>query len=170
LTRLTKDQKELLIQWIAEGLYTDEINKRAARCADPFHVSRQQVDYYRGQCDQDIQQLTEEGKLRALDTGLALRGERVEQLKNLAETLLNDLLRDGKLWLANKKGVGSGPIAEIFHYEEFNKAEVDALRGVLDDIAREVGDRKARLDVEDTTDGEYRITFFDPYAEDDDAD
>jgi hypothetical protein len=40
------------------------------------------------------------------------------------------------------KGVGSGDAAMIVDYEEFNKSEVDAYRGVLDDIAKEVGDRR----------------------------
>jgi hypothetical protein len=39
------------------------------------------------------------------------------------------------------KGIGSQDNYERVEYEEFNKAEVESLRGVLDDIAREVGDR-----------------------------
>lgn len=53
----------------------------------------------------------------------------------------------GFLWLDQVKGVGSGEIATIVEYEEFNKGEVDAYRGVLDDIAKELGHRVQRQEV-----------------------
>lgn len=34
--RLKKNQKEVLLQWISEGLQSDEINDRAAQFDDPF--------------------------------------------------------------------------------------------------------------------------------------
>ena len=45
--RLKKLQREILLEWIFEGLTTDEINKRAEAFEEPFRVSRQQVDHYR---------------------------------------------------------------------------------------------------------------------------
>lgn len=45
--------------------------------------------------------------------------------------------------------LGSGPMSEKVEYEEFNKAEVDAYRGVLDDIAKEVGDRQKVVEIKD---------------------
>ena len=135
--RLNKDQKEFLIQCIAEGLKPAEINARAALFADPFKVRRQQVDYYRDQCEIDIKDLQEQQKFQALNTGLALREVRVERLALLAQMIEDDLL-GGKVWLKNKKGIGSGPLMEIYEYKEFNRSEIEAYRGLLDDIAKEL--------------------------------
>lgn len=164
--RLLQSQKELLIQWIAEGLLTDEINKRAARCAEPFKVSRQQVDYYRKRCDKDIKEITQQLQFQALNTGLAVVSERVEKLKQLAELMEKDLF-GGLLWTTMKKGIGAGNLAQILTYKEFNKAEVDSYRGVLDDIAAELGHRVQKSEVTADPDGEIHVTFHNPYAKND---
>ena len=165
--RLNKDQKEFLIQCIAEGLKPAEINARAALFADPFKVRRQQVDYYRDQCEIDIKDLQEQQKFKALNTGLALREVRVERLALLAKMIEDDLM-GGKMWLDQKKGVGSGPIAEIWDYLEFNRGQVEAYRGLLDDIAKEIGDRSIKADLITSNDGEFRIHFISEAAKEDD--
>ena len=152
--RLKKTQKEAVLEWVAEGLQTDEINARASEFRPAFDVSRQQVDYYRKTRAQDIKAIKSVDELNALTTGLALKENRVSRLQQLAALMEKDLF-GGFLWTDEVKGVGSGDIAEIVDYEEFNKAEVDAYRGVLDDIAREVGDRRIRQDV---TSGGEKIT------------
>jgi hypothetical protein len=143
--RLKKGQKEAVLKWIAEGLLSDEINDRASEFIPPFSVSPSQVTYYRNTRAADIAALIKAGEQDALTEGLATRGERVKKLKSLAALLERDLF-GGFLWLEQVKGVGSGDIAQIVEYEEFNKGEVDAYRGVLDDIAKEVGDRTQRLE------------------------
>lgn len=138
--RLKKDQKEAVLKLIAAGLRTDEINDKAAQASPPYSVSRRQVAYYRKVSKSDLSAMIKAGKEDAITEGLALRGERVRRLKQLAVLMEKDLF-GGFLWTEQVKGVGSGPLAEIVDYEEFNKAEVDAYRGVLDDIAKEVGGR-----------------------------
>lgn len=80
------------------------------------------------------------GEESALSEGLAVVGIRVKKLKQLAALMERDIF-GGFLWLDQVKGVGSGDIAELVDYEEFNAGEVAAYRGVLDDIAKEVGGR-----------------------------
>ena len=167
-TRLLKIQRELLMQWIAEGLSSDEINKRAAQCTEPFKVTRQQVNYYKQQYAPDIKEIMQDAKFQALNTGLALRDVRVDKLRQLAAILEADLL-NGKVWLDQKKGVGSGPIAEIYKYREFNKGEVESYRGLLDDIAREIGDRSIKADITANQDGEFIIHFISEAAKEDDG-
>ena len=128
------------------GFRSDEINKRAAAWLPPFSVSRRQVTYYRKTRDIDVAKLEEIGEHDALNSGLALISERVKKLKELAELLENDIFGD-LLWTDNVKGVGSGPIATIVDYEEFNAAEVAAYRGVLDDIAKEMTHRVQRQEI-----------------------
>jgi hypothetical protein len=141
--RLQKAQKEAVLKWIVEGLQTDEINNRAATFIPPFTVSRQQVDYFRKTRKVEIEALIKAGEQDALTEGLAVKAERVKKLKMLAALMEKDLF-GGFLWTDQVKGVGSGDIAEIVDYEEFNAAEVVQYRGVLDDIAKELGDRKEK--------------------------
>jgi len=147
--RLNKNQKELLLEWIAAGLKPAEINERAAKCGEPFKVRRQQVDYYRKQCDVDIKALQAQAQFQALNTGLALKEERVQVLRDLAEKLIKDLNKANhkNLWVPGRYG------------NQFNKPEIDAIRGLLDDIAKELGHRSIKTDVSVEDDGEYRITF-----------
>lgn len=143
--RLKKGQKERLLEWIAEGLRSDEINERASQ-DEPFSVSRGQVDYYRRTRKLVIEAIKESGEHEALTTGLAKKSERVKKLKQLAALLEEDLFGD-LLWLDQVKGVGSGTAAMIVDYVEFNRGEIEAYRGVLDDIASEVGHRVKRQQI-----------------------
>jgi len=150
--RLKKGQKEAVLKWIAEGLQSDEINERAEKFVPPFTISKQQVRYYRRTRQTDIALIIKTGEQDALKEGLAVMAIRVKKLKQLAALMERDLF-GGFLWLDQVKGVGSGDAATVFEYEEFNTAEVAAFRGVLDDIAKEMGHRKDSPDVE--------INFFD---------
>ena len=138
-----------MLQWIAEGLGTDEINRRASSLKPPFHVLRSQVDYYRKSRGVKLEEIQEQGEHSALTTGLALKENRVAKLKLLADKMLADLLPTDteKWWLLQVKGIGSRENYERVEYFEFNKAELESLRGVLDDIAAEVGDRVKKSDV-----------------------
>jgi hypothetical protein len=144
--RLKKAQKLKVVEWIAEGLTSDEINLRASDYDDPFEVSRSQVAYYREKHSIDIEKLRETAEFEALNEGLAKSSERVSLLKRIADRLVGDLFDDDLFWTDEVKGVGSGNIAQIVDYEEFNASEIRELRGVLDDIAKEVGGRVQKVD------------------------
>ncbi len=144
--KLRKAQREALLSWIAEGLGTTEINERAGAFHDPFEASTQLVDYYRRRNGIEIQRLITAGEQRAMLSGLGKKAERVDTLKQLAEKLKADLLEEDLLWLDRVKSIGSGDYQQVIPYREFNQAEVESLRGVLDDIAKELGDRKQQTD------------------------
>jgi hypothetical protein len=152
--RLKKAQKEKVLELVASGAKTDEINAAGAEFNPPFHVSRQQVDKYRKTRRMELSSILKVDEQNALRTGLAVKEQRVIRLQKLAELMEHDLL-GGFLWTEEIKGVGSGDIAEIVEYDEFNAAEVAQYRGVLDDIAKEVGDRIQKQDV--TSGGEKII-------------
>lgn len=140
--RLNKIQKEALLVWIAEGLRSDEINARAAEFDPPFSISRRQATYYRNTRKADIEQIIREGERKALKEGLATVERRVKRLVQLAERLEDDLLDESvSLWLPQVKSIGSGENAQVVDYEIFNRSEIEAYRGLLDDIARELGHR-----------------------------
>src|SRR5690349_430579 len=145
--RLKKGQKEALITWIAEGLQTDEINARAAKFKPRFKVSTRLVTHYRKTRGVKLGKLQEDGEADALTTGFALRENRVAKLQFLADKLLTDLTTGHGFWLKRVKGIGSGDDYERVDYEEFNKAEFEAFREVLEDIAYEVGGRIRKTDL-----------------------
>lgn len=146
--RLKKAQKEAVLAWVAEGLESDEINERAAKFQPPFSVLRSQVAHYRASRAVELVAMTRSGEYAALSEGLALREERVGRLQKLAALMEKDLF-GGFLWLDDVKTVGGGPLAEIVDFEKFNAAEIDAYRGILDDIAKEVGQRSVKIEVYD---------------------
>ena len=145
--RLSKNQREALLAWIGEGLETDEINTRAAKWKPRFRVTRQQVDHYRKTRRIALHEIKEDGEASSLKIGLALKENRVAKLQLLADKMLADLLEQDRWWLLQVKGIGQGENFERVEYFEFNKAEIDAVRGVLDDIAGEVGERVRRADL-----------------------
>ena len=138
--KLSKKQKDKVLEWIGEGLQSDEMNARAARCKPPFTVSRQQVDFYRDSRGVALDELTQASESDALRTGLALKEERVATLAELAERLKADLL-GGMVWVKRQRALGSGEWAMFIEEEVFNGPEINALRALLDDIAKEVGER-----------------------------
>lgn len=145
---LQKKQREALLKWIGEGLETDEINKRAAKFKPPFEVSRPRVSHYRKSREKSLKAIQQAGEFNALASGLALKEERVKRLVALADLLWGDLSGD-RLWLEQSKMLGSGDSSEIVDYEEFNAAEVREFRGLLDDIAKEIGQRRTMIEVND---------------------
>ena len=165
--RLKKGQKEAVLRWIAEGLQTGEINELAAKFVSPFSVSRQQLLYYRKTRKADIAIIVQVGEQDALKEGLSVKAVRVKKLKQLAALMERDLL-GGFLWLEQVKGVGSGDVATIFEYEEFNSAEVSAYRAVLDDIAKEMGGRTLKHEHtgKDAGPVTFRVIYDDPPSND----
>ncbi len=77
-----------------------------------------------------------------LEDGYGLAWERVKTLKDLAAVLLGDLTTGERRWVTEPKALGSGPTMQVVDIERFNAQEVEQLRGVLDDIAKEKQERK----------------------------
>lgn len=126
-------------------MQSDEINKRAAEFEPPFAVSRPNVSKYRKTRKYELDAIQKIGETNALTAGYALKEYRIMKLSQLAELLAKDIF-GGFLWTEEVKGVGAGAAAEIIEYEQFNKAEVDTYRGVLDDIALETGGRAKKIE------------------------
>lgn len=140
--RLMKAQREAVLEWVSAGYDAAEIDKRAAAFDPPFTMSRGLIQYYRGVAGAKIGEIVEAGKVEALQTGLARVEERVKRLELLAEAMEEDLFAEGRLWVETVRTANKEPI----WLDEFNAAEVAQYRGVLDDIAREVGGRQVKID------------------------
>ena len=104
------------------------------------------MQYYKSTREMQLKAIKQIDEKTAMTEGYALKDHRVYKLSLLAALLEKDIL-GGVLWMNDVKGVGAGPAAEVVEFEYFNKAEVEAYRGVLDDIAAEVGGRIKNVDV-----------------------
>lgn len=105
---------------------------------------------------------------KVFDTGLAQDHARVTELKKLAGFLKGEIyetntvvadddeeedapvvepiFKNPKVWLKDIKIVGSGEDAYPVTIYRFNSQLIDQYRGVLDDLAKEVGDRRQKLE------------------------
>jgi hypothetical protein len=158
---LLDHQRLKLIEWIAEGLTSRQINQRAAKYVDPFHVGNEIVYYYRTYKGLEISAMRRLQESNAFNTGLALRAKRIERLNVVAEILYDHLVNDDGMWIEKLRSLGNnGTTLDV----EFNADEVREFRAVLNDIATEVGDRVKRLDV---TSGGQRIKGYASVTPDD---
>jgi hypothetical protein len=141
--KLKRKQQNALLEWAAEGLRLPEINERAAKFAPPFEVEWLQLKHARKRAKKRFSELREEFEKEALAEGLSRKAVRIRRLAQLAEKLEAALLDGDRLWVQEPKQVG----AQVIDVEKFNAAEVKEYRGLLDDIARELGDRRTKIDM-----------------------
>lgn len=71
------------------------------------------------------------------------------------------------LWLKDFKQIGAGEDSEKVEIERFNAALVEQLRGVLDDLAKETGGRRQKVDADVRASGELTIRVIGGIQEDD---
>jgi len=83
---------------------------------------------------------------RIMQSGLADKVARVDLLNAMAQDIMRQL-RDNDYQREEIKLAGNG---ESISYQVFDKARVDSLRGLLDDLAAEVGDRQKAVTVHTT--------------------
>lgn len=145
--RLDKKQRTLILQWIMEGLSDQQIIKRAAeQKKNPFTISQPLLARtYRKKAGPKVEEIMKQKETSALKEGLAIRENRVATLQWLADIMQKDII-DGKLWLKKSKTittVGGEEEKELLIDEPiYNHQLANQFRGVLDDIAKEMGDRK----------------------------
>lgn len=128
--KLDEEQREALLTWLAAE-YDTRLIRQWFTAREWPELSRAAFAYYRKKHDQDIETLRVERRIRALNSGLALKEERIARLASHADEL--DAIKwkpdeHGRLW--NEK----------------------AWRETLDDIAKEMGHRRQGIDVSDVTD------------------
>lgn len=147
--RLNKAQKEQVLQWIAEGLQSDEINERAAQAQPPYKVGRSQVRFYRRTRQVRMDQLKQAGEDDAVLAGFLTSEGRARKLATLAAVVEDELLEQGLMWTDQVKGIGQRENFQKIEYQEFNAGEVAQYRGLLDDIAKETGGRIQKHEIEE---------------------
>lgn len=124
--KLTSEQRETLLQWLAADYDWRLIQAWFKEREWPI-VNRSTVFYYRKAYGVDIERLRADRRDRALETGLALKTERVKRLIENADAL------EAIKWVPGDNG------------RLYNEK---AWRETLADIAAELGHRKQMHEVE----------------------
>jgi hypothetical protein len=97
-----------------------------------------------------------------MEDGYALAHERVKLLKDLVVKVRDDLATSG-LWVQKQKIIGSGKNAQVVTEEQFNDNELDMIRKLLDDLAREKSERAGAVKQDVNVDGKLAIQIV-PWA------
>ncbi len=82
-----------------------------------------------------------------METGYALPHERVKALQELGTVIFGEMLERSGRWLRDVKQIGSGETAQVIDIERFNAPGIEQFRGILDDVAKEMGQRVKRTEL-----------------------
>ena len=119
--RLTKQQRNLIMMWLAAGFTARETAAKAEE--QGIIVSYQTVAKYKPKIIPQIADIVEQKETSALKQGIAIKENRVQKLADM-ESLMYDSIY---------QRVKSGCSVE---------ALIREWRGLLDDVAKEMGDRR----------------------------
>ena len=95
--------------------------------------------------EQEAAKTDEIARLRS--EGLAADHERIRELDAIFQALKTEFAEGEGLWYKDTKLSAKGTSVVV---DVFNKPLIDSMRGVLDDIAKEVGGRRQQLSMEHT--------------------
>src|SRR5688572_17328783 len=151
---LTTGQRRLLVAWAAEGLDLREINECAAKEDPPFEVTENNLKHVRRHGKKTYSQLKEEYEREAATEGYARRGVRIREISALIDRHLALIKARGEEMAGEVAGGGTGLLARDYRGKDadtlvykYDAAPVREVRGLWDDLAREVGDRKTNMDL-----------------------
>ena len=82
-----------------------------------------------------------------MQSGFALKHERIQALNALAEMLLEEVKEVDKRWCPDVKSIGQGEFAERVDIVRFNGSLIEQARKSLEDIAAELGERINRQEL-----------------------
>ena len=123
--KLTTEQREVLLQWLAAE-YSGPLIRRWFKDREWPEPTDPALSYYRRQWVNEIAEARSARRQSAINSGLALKEERVRRLAEHADEL------EAIKWLPDEKG------------RLWNEK---AWRETLDDIAKEMGHRRQGVDV-----------------------
>lgn len=128
------------VRLTAEDELTDD--EIAAECG----ITRKSLWSWRQRDDfkAAVAEMIEAFKNRALTEGFADKRERLRVLNMLGAGVLTELAKPGGFFREEVKIAANG---EHVSYQVFDKPKHDTLRGYLDDIASEMGERKTIAEV-----------------------
>lgn len=152
--KLTTDQRDAVLTWVAEGLSLLEIRARAAEFDPPFEIEYRQVKHLRQRAGVKYRQIQEEIEAELIGEGLARKALRIKALTDLFDRHLSLIQsRADDPAMAEVTGGDTGLIVLDYKHNnpvyKFDSAVIKEMRGLLDDIAREKGDRHQKVELSD---------------------
>lgn len=118
------------------------------------------VDRAKEIADDEIAELEREARKQAiLNSGFALRYERLASLQRLAELLGGEIYKEDKRWLPDVKQIGAGDTAERVDIVRFNSALIEQFRRTIADIASEMGERVKGVELRGPNGGPVQVDF-----------
>lgn len=134
--KLQPDQQNQIIEMLAaRESYAD-----IARAVD---CSPENIRHYAKTYKDKIQKKREEHDAQFIDRGLRTREKRLEELEWLYGLHKDEVLNNG-IRYTEKKVSATGLVVE---YEVYNSGIITQMRGLHDDIAKELGDRKTKTEL-----------------------
>lgn len=125
--RLTNEQRLLIEEWVAAGKTNQQIIRLAAENDPPFVVKSANISKtFRRQPEKKEAVIHEERRTEAIQAGLAEKDARIRMLEQTAQYLFDMIPRTASMQMPSV---------------------VNAMRGCLDDIAKELGQRSSKVDV-----------------------
>lgn len=149
--RLNGKQTEYVVKLLKKGYTVPQIRKLGKKFDPPFEFTPTMGTTYRRRIGVSFKKMMDDAVMDGLNLGLEDSKARVALLQQIAIRLTKDILHKDpereRIWLNRLKAIGSGLNFESFYEEEFNTPELQQLRGILDDIAKELGGRVQRSDI-----------------------
>jgi len=140
--KLNQAQKDLIFQWIIEGLSDQQIVKRAKE-QNQFELSIQGINYYRNKKDvaEKKEKITEKRIEKAMLSGLVKREKRINEIEKIFEDMKKIVEKDG-YWIDESKTILTQNYETTETKRTFNYQLPKIMLQCLDDIAKEMGERK----------------------------
>lgn len=164
--KLTKAQQNTVLRLISEG-------EPYASIAQQIGCSYQAVNYYANTYGDEIEAARAEYRKSIFNQGFANKEYRVRKLNDLALRIDKELANNpGTEDKPAKPGENGLYIEEVkisstglvVRYDAFNRGMVAELRGLADDIAKELGERKNTTEISGSVDAPFVIKVV--YGED----
>lgn len=145
----TDDQLGIILQGVADWSPLKDINALLAQTVPCIQISSSILTYYRKTLNPKIDEINRERQTKYLTMGLARKEARIEVLVKLADKMVQDIHDPAlkRMWVKRIRGLGQGKAMQLIEEEEFNSPELIQLRGVLEDIAKEMGHRQTKVEV-----------------------
>ncbi len=164
--KLTSAQRRQMLEWIVEGLSIVEMRDRASQLDEPFEVTRGQVVHARKSMRAKWSAKWAEQEKALLEDGFARKAVRIRQITEMYERHLQLIAARAEApQLQDVPGGRTGLLTQdvkqgkiVFKYD---RAVISEMRGLLDDIAREKGERQQKVEHSGPDGGSIPVTITD---------
>ncbi len=155
-----------MLEWIVEGLSIVEMRDRASQLDEPFEVTRGQVVHARKSMRAKWSAKWAEQEKALLEDGFARKAVRIRQITEMYERHLQLIAARAEApQLQDVPGGRTGLLTQdvkqgkiVFKYD---RAVISEMRGLLDDIAREKGERQQKVEHSGPDGGSIPVTITD---------